>query len=68
MRVSTGVSASQAAAASSAFSAGVMAEAFSRAVLDEVPLAYGLDDARANMRIIDALFRSEMSGSWEALA
>ncbi len=42
-----------------------MAEAFSRAVRGEAPLPYGLDDARANMRVIDALFRSERSGTWE---
>jgi predicted dehydrogenase len=42
-----------------------MAEDFSRAVLGEIPVPYGLDDARANMRVIDALFRSEKSGKWE---
>jgi hypothetical protein len=26
--------------------------------------AYGMDDAIANMRIIDALFRSGETGSW----
>jgi len=44
-----------------------MAEDFSRAVLGEIPLPYGLDDARANMKIIDALFRSEKSGAWETV-
>jgi hypothetical protein len=29
---------------------------------------YPLGDAEAQMRVIDALFRSERSGSWEALA
>ncbi len=42
-----------------------MSEDFSRAVLGEIPLPYGIDDARQNMRIIDALFRSETSGRWE---
>ena len=42
-------------------------EAFSRAVRGEVPLAYGVDDAIANMLAIDALFRSERSGRWEAV-
>ncbi len=42
-----------------------MSEDFSRAVLGEIPLPYGVDDARKNMRIIDALFRSEASGRWE---
>ena len=44
-----------------------MTEDFSRAVLGEIALPYGLDDARANMRVIDALFRSEKSGAWEAV-
>ncbi len=42
-----------------------MSEDFSRAILGEIPLPYGLDDARANMRIIDALFHSEKTGAWE---
>ena len=42
-------------------------EAFSRAVRGEAPLPYGLDDAVANMRVIDALFRSEKSGQWETM-
>ncbi len=42
-----------------------MSEDFSRAILGEIPLPYGVDDARQNMRIIDALFRSETSGRWE---
>ena len=41
-------------------------EAFSRAVRGEIALPYGLDDAVMNMRIIDALLRSEHSGRWEA--
>lgn len=41
-------------------------EAFSRAVRGEISLPYGLDDAVMNMRIIDALLRSEHSGRWEA--
>ena len=45
----------------------LMAESFSRAVRGEAPLVYGLDDARANMHIIDALFRSETSGQWESV-
>ncbi len=44
-----------------------MGEAFSRAVRGETDLPYGLADARANMRIIDALFRSETSGAWETV-
>lgn len=40
-------------------------EVFSRAVRGEIPLPYGLEDALINMRIIDALFRSEKSGRFE---
>jgi len=42
-------------------------EAFSRAVLGEIALPYGVDDALTNMRTIDAIFRSERSGRWEAI-
>ena len=41
------------------------AEAFSRAVRGELELPYGIEDAVSNMRVIDALFRSERSGRWE---
>jgi predicted dehydrogenase len=40
-------------------------ETFSRAVRGEIPLPYGLEDALMNMRIIDALFRSEKSSRFE---
>jgi predicted dehydrogenase len=40
-------------------------DAFSRAVLGETPLEYSIEDAMANMRVIDALFRSAKSGRWE---
>jgi predicted dehydrogenase len=42
-------------------------DAFSRAVRGEIPLPYGVDDAVRNMRVIDALFRSEKSGRWEQI-
>lgn len=45
----------------------LMGEAFCRAVRGEAALPYGIDDARINMKIIDALFRSETSGMWEVL-
>jgi homoserine kinase len=32
-----------------------------------LPASYGVEDAIANMRIIDALFASERSGGWERL-
>lgn len=41
-------------------------DAFAAAVLSGVPLETGLDDALANMKAIDALFRSAESGRWEA--
>jgi predicted dehydrogenase len=41
------------------------AEAFSRAVRGKEKLAYGIDDAILQMRVRDALFRSENSGKWE---
>jgi predicted dehydrogenase len=40
-------------------------DAFSRAVRGEAPLPWGIEDAVANMRVLDALFRSEASGRWE---
>ena len=33
----------------------------------EASFPYGVADAVANMRVIDALFRSEKSGRWEAV-
>ena len=42
-------------------------EAFSRAVRGVAPLAYGIDDAVMNMRILDALFRAEKTGVWETV-
>lgn len=41
------------------------ADAFSAAVRGETPLPYGPEDAVQNMRILDALFRSETSSTWE---
>jgi predicted dehydrogenase len=40
-------------------------DAFSRAILGETPLEFPIEDALANMRVIDALFRSAKRGSWE---
>jgi predicted dehydrogenase len=42
------------------------ADAFARAILGETDLPYGVEDAVRNMKILDALFRSEKSGRWEA--
>jgi len=43
----------------------VEAEAFSRAILERRPAPIPLEDAVANMTVIDALFRSAASGRWE---
>jgi predicted dehydrogenase len=40
-------------------------DAFSRVVRGEITLPYGVADAVRNMKVIDALFRSEQSGRWE---
>jgi predicted dehydrogenase len=40
------------------------AEAFALAVLGEQPLPWGIDDAIASMKVIDAIFASEKSGAW----
>ena len=63
---------------SSLFGAGVQAEEFpicdmytiqgdlfSRAILDDGAVAVPLEDALNNMRVIDAVVRSEESGQWE---
>jgi len=40
------------------------AEAFALAVLGEATLPWGIDDAIASMKVIDAIFASERSGTW----
>jgi len=40
-------------------------EVFSRVIRGEIELPYGVEDAVRNMRVLDALFRSEKSGCWE---
>jgi predicted dehydrogenase len=40
-------------------------DAFSKVVRGETPLPYGVDDAVRNMRVIEAMFRSEKSERWE---
>jgi predicted dehydrogenase len=42
-------------------------DAFSRAVRGEAKLEYPIEDAIANMRAIDAVFRAAQSGRWETL-
>lgn len=45
----------------------LQAEAFTRAVEGKEPLEFGIDDAIAQMRVIDALFRSEKTAGWESV-
>lgn len=45
----------------------LLAEWFSHKVRNETPTAAGLDDAAANMRVLDALFRSETSARFETV-
>ena len=40
------------------------AEAMAQAILSGTKLPYGIEDAIASMRVIDAVFASEKSGSW----
>jgi predicted dehydrogenase len=42
-------------------------EAFSRAIRKAAPHTYGIEDALMNMRILDALRRSDASAGWEAI-
>jgi len=46
---------------------GVAAAAFAQAILSASAQPIALEDARANMRVIDAVFRSARSGSWESV-
>jgi predicted dehydrogenase len=42
-------------------------EAFSRVIRGAVPHVHGIEDALMNMRILDALHRSEISAGWEVI-
>jgi predicted dehydrogenase len=42
-------------------------DAFSRAVLGQIPLPYGYEDALCNMRTIDALYASAALGLWQTV-
>jgi len=43
----------------------LLMDVFSRAIRGKEELVYGVSDAIRQMRVIDALFRSEKSGHWE---
>ena len=45
----------------------IEAETFALAVLGEKKPTYGLDDAIQQMRVLDAIVRSEKSGAWETI-
>ena len=45
----------------------IAAATFAEAILSGRPQAIPLEDARANMRVIDAVFRSARSGAWERI-
>jgi len=42
----------------------IQGDLFSRAILDDGPVAYPLEDTVANMRVIDAVFRAGATGQW----
>jgi predicted dehydrogenase len=46
----------------------IQGDLFSEAAMRGKPAPYPLEDSVANMRVIDALFRSGQSGSWENVA
>jgi predicted dehydrogenase len=43
----------------------VQGDAFSRAIREGTPVPVPLEDALANMKVIDAIFRSSENGTWE---
>jgi predicted dehydrogenase len=47
---------------------GVAAAVFAEAILSGRPSAIPLEDTRANMRVIDAVFHSAQSGGWVSIA
>jgi predicted dehydrogenase len=46
----------------------IQGELFSRAVLDDSPVPTPIEDAALNMSVIEAMFRSAGSGTWESPA
>ncbi len=46
----------------------IQGDAFSRAIRENTEVPVPLEDAIANMEVIDAIFRSSESGKWEKLA
>jgi len=46
---------------------GIQADLFSRAILDDTPVPTPIDDAVANMRVLEAIVRSGRSRRWESV-
>jgi predicted dehydrogenase len=44
-----------------------MFDAFSKSIIEGKPVPTPPEDAIANMRALDTLFRSEKSGNWEKI-
>lgn len=44
---------------------GIQGDLFSRAILNDTPVPTPIEDAVANMKVIEAIFRSAGSGGWE---
>ena len=46
---------------------GLQGDDFSRAIRGEAALEFALEDAIANMKVIEACFRAAKSGRWETV-
>ena len=46
----------------------IQGDLFSRAILDNGPVPVGLEDSLANMKVIEAIFRSAATRQWEPVA
>jgi len=44
-----------------------MGDAFAQSVFNDAPVPTSLDDAIANMRVVDAIFESAAEGQWVEL-
>ncbi len=47
---------------------GIQGDEFSQAVINDTPVPTPLDDAVANMKVIDAILASNKTGEWQTLA
>jgi predicted dehydrogenase len=45
----------------------IQGDEFSRAIIDDMPVAVGLEDSLANMQVIEAVFKSAESGKWVSI-